>query len=112
MGLLDGERKLGEVCSTPTPWLTTQMARQEALEPILWGMGRESFFLCSLQESCGGGAERGKILPRRLLGTEPARKKEEGSMMNAGFLRTTGLQTLRGRKTGGKEGEEMTARED
>lgn len=95
------------------PWLTppSPIARQEALERILWGMGRESFFLCSLQESYGGGAERGKILPRRLLGTKPARKKGEGSMMNAGFLLATGLQTLPGRKTQGREGKEMMLRE-
>lgn len=33
----------------------------------------------------------------------PARKKGEGSMMNAGFLRPTGLQAPGGRKMQGRE---------
>lgn len=46
-----------------SPWLSPQTARQEALEWILWGMGREIVSSSAPSRRVGGGgkAERGKI---------------------------------------------------
>lgn len=54
-----------------------------------------SFFLSSLQESCGGGAARGKI---PYLEAPWHRKKGAGSMMNACFLPASGFQPCEGEK--------------
>lgn len=67
-----------------SPWLRPQTARQEALEQILWGMGREivssSAPFRRVERGRGEGQREGRFLPRRLLGTVPAWRK---GMMNA-----------------------------
>lgn len=97
-GLLDQERKSGEVCSVPAHG-PVQAGGPGADAGGGWrgkhGQGN-SLFLCSLQLAVSGEGQReGRFLPRRLLGPEPARRKGEGTMMNAGFYPQQASSTVR-----------------
>lgn len=99
-GLLDQERKSGEVCSVlGHEAQIPDTARQEALGRSWWGLrgwghGQGNrLFLCSL--SYEGRSRERKIPSRRLLGPEPARRKGEGTMMNADFYPHQASSTVR-----------------
>ena len=99
-GLLDQERKSGEVCSVPAhgpvrtppgrrPWSRSWWGRRA------WGAWAGKQIVPLLPPVTGEEQRQGRFLPRRLLGPEPARRKGEGTMMNAGFYPHQASGTVR-----------------
>lgn len=73
-------------------WLSPQTARQEALEQILGGMGRETASSSALSSRVGGEGQReGRFRPRRLLGRGPARRKGGGDYDECRLFPASGL---------------------
>lgn len=99
-GLLDQERKSGEVCSVPAhgpvrtppgrrPWSRSWWGLRG------WGAWAGKQIVPLLPPVTGEEQREGRFLPRRLLGPEPARRKGEGTMMNAGFYPHQASSTVR-----------------
>lgn len=84
----------GLFCSSPRP-----SPGRRPWSRSWWGVeGRARAgkqFVPLLPPVSGEGQREGRFLPRRLLGPEPARRKGEGTMINAGFYPQQASSTVR-----------------